>query len=122
MSVNKRSNIRKRLEFYVDVFCFYEHLGRCQTRDINIDGAFIESCSRELYPNDLLELDFHVHDCERNPLRLKATVTRSSDEGVGVLFYYGVEEYRRLLNIISYACDGETLETPDLWYLSSSVN
>jgi len=123
MNNNKRSSIRKPLDLYVDVYHFDEHLGHTQTRDISLDGAFIESCSRELCPNDMLELHIHVHDNERTPLHLKAKVVRLSDKGVGVQFDYGDLEYRRLLNIIStYATDGHMLEVPGFWYVSSSVN
>ena len=123
MNNNKRSSIRKPLDLYVDVYHFDEHLGHTQTRDISLDGAFIESCSWELCPNDMLELHIHVHDDERTPLRLNAMVVRSSDMGVGVQFDYGDLEYRRLLNIIStYAFDGHILEIPGFWYVSSSVN
>jgi hypothetical protein len=123
MNNNKRSSIRKPLDFYVDVYRFDVHLGHTQIRDISLDGAFIESCSRELCPNDMIELHIHAHDVERSPLRLNATVVRSSDMGVGVQFDYGVLEYRRLLNIIStYAFDGHILEIPGFWYVSSSVN
>ena len=123
MNNNKRSSIRKPLDLYVDVYHFDEHLGHTRTRDISLDGAFIESCSRELCPNDMLELHIHVHDDERAPLHLKAKVVRSSDKGVGVQFDYGDLEYRRLLNIIStYATDGHMLEVPGFWYVNSSVN
>ncbi len=64
-----------------------------------------------------------MHDGYRNPLRLRATVARSTDQGMGVVFDYGDEEYRRLLNTIStYASDGRTLNVPGFWYVSSSVN
>lgn len=123
MNVDRRRCIRKSLVLSVEVYSLDEHLGRTQTRDINLNGAFIESCSRELYPNDMLELHFHVHDSEQSPLCLKAEVIRSSDEGVGVRFDYGDQEYRRLLNTIStYANDGRTLKVPGFWYVSSSVN
>lgn len=122
MKNNKRSCIRKPLDLYVDIYHFDEHLGRSQTRDISLDGAFIGSCSRELCPNDMLDLRIHVHDNERNPLCLKAMVVRSSDKGVGVQFDYGIQEYRRLLNIIStYATDGQMLKVPGFWYVNSSV-
>lgn len=123
MSINKRSSIRKPLVLSVEVYSFDEHMGRSWTRDISLDGAFIESTSRELYPDDMLELHFHMHDGYRNPLRLRATVARSTDQGMGVVFDYGDEEYRRLLNTIStYASDGRTLNVPGFWYVSSSVN
>lgn len=123
MNDNKRSCIRKPLDLYVDIYRSDEHMGRSQTRDISLNGAFIESFSRELYPNDMLDLHIHMDDNERNPLCLKATVVRSSDTGIGVQFDYGIQEYRRLLNIIStYAVDGHMLKVPGFWYVSSSVN
>ena len=123
MNNNKRRSIRKPLDLDVDIFRFDEHLGRTRTRDISLDGAFIKSCSTELCSNDMLELHIHLHDDERDPLRLKATVVRSSNAGVGVKFDYGDLEYRRLLNIIStYAADGHMLKIPGFWYVSSSVN
>ena len=123
MNNNKRSSIRKPLGLDVDVYRFDENLGRTRTRDISLDGAFIKSCTTELCSNDMLELQIHVHDDERTPLRLKAKVVRSSDTGVGVQFDYSDMEYRRLLNIIStYAADGHMLKIPGFWYVSSSVN
>jgi hypothetical protein len=123
MNIDKRSSIRKPVVLSVEVYSFNEHLGHTRTRDINLDGSFIENCSKKLYPHDLLELHFHMHDGDRNPLRLRATVVRSTDEGAGVVFDYGVEEYRRLLNTIStYASDGHTLNVPGFWYVSNSVD
>ena len=122
MNINKRNSIRKRLNLYVDIYSFDKYLGHYQTRDMTLDGAFIDNCARKLYPDDLLELHFHVQDSELNPLRLRATVARSSDEGVGVMFDYGVQEYRQLLDTIStYASDGHTRMIPGFWYVSSSV-
>lgn len=123
MNVNNRSSIRKRLSLYVDIYSFDQYLGLYQTRDMNLDGAFIYICGRRISPDDLLELHFHLHDGERSPLLLRATVIRSSDEGIAVVFDYGVQEYRQLLNIIStYATDGHTRRMPGFWYLDSSVN
>jgi hypothetical protein len=123
MNVNKRSSIRKRINFNVDIYSFDEYLGLHQTRDMNLDGAFIDNCGRKLYPGDFLELHFHVQDGEQPPLHLRATVTRSSDEGAGVLFDYDVQEYRQLLNLVStYASDGHTRRIPGFWHVESSVN
>jgi hypothetical protein len=122
MNNNKRSCIRKPLDLYVDVYHLDEHLCRTQTRDISLDGAFIENCSKGLSLNDRLELHIHSHDEEQDPLNLQATVVRSADAGIGVKFDYGNLEYRRLLDIIStYATDGHRLKVPGFWYLSSSI-
>jgi hypothetical protein len=97
-------------------------MGHSRTRDISLSGAFIESCSGELSRNDMLDLRIHMHDDKRNPLCLKATVVRSTTKGVGVQFDYEIQEYRRLLNIIStYAPDGHKLKVPGFWYVNSSV-
>lgn len=118
MDNNNRNSIRKPLNLYVDIYSFDKYLGLYQTRDINLDGAFINNFVRELYPDDLLELHFHVHEDERRPLHLRATVTRTSADGAGVVFGYGVEEYRQLLDLIStYASDGHTLRIPGFWYV-----
>ena len=123
MNADSRSSIRKPLVLSVEVYILDEHLGQTRTRDINLDGAFIESCSRQLYPNEILELHVHVHDNEQAPLRLSATVIRSTEEGLDVAFDYGDREYSRLLNTISaYASDGHRLNVPGFWYMGSSVN
>lgn len=123
MKVDSRSSIRKPLVFSVEVYSHDEHLGRTQTRDINLDGAFLECCTRTLHPNESLELHFHVHDNEQTPLRLSATVIRSTEEGAAVLLDYGAQEYKRLLNTLStYAHDGHTRKIPGFWYGSSSAN
>ncbi len=123
MNTNKRSNIRKLLHLYVDIYSFDKYLGLYQTRDMTLDGAFIDNFARKLYPDDLLELHFHVQDGELSPLHLRATVNRSSDEGVGVVFDYSDEEYRQLLDTIStYASDGHTRKIPGFWYAGSSVH
>ena len=123
MNDNKRSSIRKQLNLNVDIFSFDEYMGLYKTRDMSLDGAFIDRCNSRQYPGDLLELLIHVQDGERNPLRLRATVTRSSDEGIAVVFDYDLQEYRQLLNIIStFASDGHTRNIPGFWYLDSSVN
>ena len=117
MNNNKRSCIRKPLDLHVDIYQSDEHLCHSQTRDISLDGAFIETCTSELCPDTMLDVRIHVHDNERNPLCLKARVVRSTNQGVGVQFDYGNQEYRRLLNIIStYAEDGNKLEVPGFWY------
>ena len=123
MNTNRRNNLRKQLNIHVDIYSFDKYLGLYRTRDMNLDGAFIDDCTRKLYPGDLLELHFHVHDGAQAPLWLKATVARTSDQGVGIKFDYDVQEYRQLLDTIStYASDGHTRIVPGFWYTDSSVH
>ncbi|MGB5604243.1 MAG: PilZ domain-containing protein [Gammaproteobacteria bacterium] len=118
MYANKRSNVRKALYISVDVYNLGEHLGRYRSRNINIDGAFIDSCPCQLCPDDTLDLHFYFNESEQASLHLKATVIHSADMGVGVLFDYGDLEYRRLLNAIArYTSDGQAREIPGFWYV-----
>ena len=123
MNINKRSGIRKRLRLEVDVYSFGDYLGLSHTRDIDLNGAFITNFSGELSPDDVLELLLHVHDVGSGPLRLRATVSRSTNDGAAVLFDYGSDEFRRLQDLIStYANDGHTLEVPGFWYEDRSLS
>ena len=123
MKADRRRNMRKPLVLAVEVYDRDEHLGRTRTRDIDLDGAFLERCKSDLHPNDTVELHVHVHDNHPTPLRLTATVIRSTEDGVAVLFDYGAHEYSRLLNTIAaYASDGHTLNIPGFWYMSSSAS
>lgn len=123
MNTDRRRSIRKRLKLNVDIYGLHEYLGFYQTRDLALDGAYIDICDSDLYPDDLLELHFHVQDGERPFLRLRAVVTRSSNKGIAVKFKYGDEDYRRLLNIFStYASDGHMRRVPGFWYVDKSVN
>ncbi len=123
MNADSRSSIRKPLVLSVEVYSLDEHLGRTQTRDINLDGAFLESCTRQLHLNEILELHVRLHDNEPSPLRLRAKVIRSTKEGAAVLFDYGAQEYSRLLNTIStYGKDGLALKVPGFWRMNSSAS
>ena len=123
MKADSRSSIRKPLVFSVEVYRHGEHLCRTQTRNINLESAFLECCTRKLHRNEVLELHFHVHDYAQTPLCLSATVIQSTEEGVDVLFDYGAQEYKRLLNILStYTQEGRTLKIPGFWYVGNSDN
>jgi len=123
MNADNRSSIRKPLVLSVEVYSLDEHLGHTRTRDINLDGAFLESCTRQLHLNEKLEIHIRLHDNEPSPLCLKAKVIRSTEEGAAVLFDYGSREYSRLMNTIStYGNDGLALEIPGFWRMSSSAN
>ena len=120
MIINKRKSIRKRLNLYVQIYSFEGYVGMFKIRDIDLNGAFITNCGSRIHPEDVLELQLRINDGERNPLRLRATVTRVTDQGMAVLFDYDVQEYRRLLNLLSiYASNGHALKVPGFWYLSS---
>ena len=94
---NKRSTPRHHIAFDVEVYYCGSYWGRSTIRDIHADGAFIEKLPDDVYKNDVLELRL-LRDTERaRPIRLRAMVVRSSDDGVGVLFGYGEHDFNLLL-------------------------
>ena len=123
MNIDKRNSSRKQLDLRVDIYSFDEFLGPHRTRDIGLDGAFINNCVATLRPDDMIELRIHVHDGAQSRLRLRATVTRTTDKGAAVMFDYGLQEYRKLLDILStYAADGHMRSIPGFWYEDRSVD
>jgi len=101
MDINKRSTPRKDLQLDVDVFSCGSYLGRSATRDMHVDGAFIECAVDDIFQNDVLDLRFIRDLDEVNPVRLRAMVVRGTIDGVGVIFGYGEMEFRRLLKKLS---------------------
>lgn len=97
MMKNKRSTPRHHIALDVDIFNCCTYLGRSTIRDIHIDGAFLEAYYDDLFRNDILELRFIPDVDEVKPVRLRAMVVRHSNDGIGVLFSYGENDFNNLL-------------------------
>jgi len=112
MRTNKRSTPRQGLALDVDVYYCGSYLGRSTTRDIHADGAFIERLPDDVYKNDVLELRLSRDEEKVRPIRLRAMVVRSSDDGVGVLFGYGEHDFNLLLKkLFKYPNGAYSVET-----------
>jgi hypothetical protein len=92
--------MRKSLQLSVDIYNCGSYLGRGTTRDIHIDGAFIEGCADGILQNDILELYIFSSEDDQLPVFLTAMVVRNSSQGVGVLFGCGEREFRWLLSTL----------------------
>jgi hypothetical protein len=70
----------------MDVFWNRRYLGRFQTRDINIDGAFIETGTTVFSPRAMVEVAIGTPGIYGDVSRTKALVIRYTDDGVGLWF------------------------------------
>lgn len=100
MKLHKRSSLRKKKQFEVDVYCNDICLGRGRITDIHTDGAFISHCPGGIKLHDHLGLRLIINEKSQETIHLNGMVMRISDEGVGVLFSYSETEFRRLLKSI----------------------
>ena len=104
INVDKRSTSRMAQKFSVDVYNDDLYMGRCKTRDIHSDGAFIDDCVSE--QSDVLDLYFLLDEVKHDPVHLKGMVVRRPHHGAGVLFSYIDPEFRRLVKKL-YASTGD---------------
>lgn len=76
---------RMPLPLEVELRTRHDRLGRFPVRDIDMGGLFVETDAVELYPNDVVEVDFVPGD-GRRPKAFRARVVRHASDGVGLMF------------------------------------
>jgi hypothetical protein len=81
----------------MDVFKRGRFLGRYITRDIDVEGVFIEMPTTDLQPAEVLELIFVVPDWERCDCTLLADVVRLEADGAGMMLF---DHEHKTLNIM----------------------
>jgi hypothetical protein len=89
MKNERRGN--QRVAASLDVAVYYNSLVLfdCRTRDISLDGAFVDTQGQSLPQNAKVDLRFDVQvDGGSQQHRLEAEVMHSEDDGVGVKFHY----------------------------------
>jgi hypothetical protein len=84
--MEKRWSMRKPIT--LDVVLHHGTVGvmKCKTRDISLEGMFIET-DRPLLPiDDPIHLDFILQNDNNKLHHIRAKVVRTSDTGMGVMF------------------------------------
>ena len=85
--MEKRWSLRKDIQ--LDVVVHHDIAGviKCKTRDVSLEGMFIET-ERPLLPiDDQVYLDFILQNDSNNRLHhIRAKVVRITDTGMGVMF------------------------------------
>lgn len=67
-------------------------LGCFRTRNLDLGGLFMTGGEIELYPNDLVELEFPGADGKGGGHVFQATVIRHAENGIGLMFQEHDEE------------------------------
>lgn len=82
--MNQRYSTRLQLRVPVEVSKRDRFLGRYFTRNMDAEGAFIETRMENLSANDVVELTFIFPGAESRDCTLMAVVARIGVEGAGV--------------------------------------
>ncbi len=84
--MEKRWSLRKSIQ--LDVVLHHDTGGaiKCKTRDISLEGMFIETDNRTLPIDEPVYLDFIVQDGDSRLHHIRAKVIRATDSGMGVMF------------------------------------
>lgn len=85
--MDHRCWVRLPLRIAVEVVKGRRYLGRHVTRNMNVEGVFVEMCTTDLDTNDLVELTFVVREGEIREYSLMAGVVRRDGDGVGLMLF-----------------------------------
>jgi hypothetical protein len=85
--MDHRYSVRLPLHLTVDVFKRERFLGRYITRNMDVEGIFIEMRTTDLEANDVVKLIFVVPDNERCGRTLIAGVVRVDADGAGMMLF-----------------------------------
>jgi hypothetical protein len=61
-------------------------IGRYRTRDLDLGGLFVAGGEIELYPNDVVDLEFSGVGGQGGSRMFRARVIRHASDGVGLVF------------------------------------
>ncbi len=110
--MEQRWSPRTRADLDVDLSFRGEILSNCKVRDIGMGGLFIEV--KKEFPRDtVVELKFKLKSAGQDTRhRLRATVARSSDNGLGMMFCdFDAGTFRSLQEVLHYV-QGQDLSEP----------
>ena len=96
MNFDKRSALRIPLQQNVDIYRRGTYIGRGKTKNIHIDGAYINACPGTFSPNEVLQLRFYLGENGQQPVYLKGMIVHGSSEGLGILFSYTDQQFKTL--------------------------
>jgi hypothetical protein len=93
---------RMPLPLEVELRMHHDRLGPFPVRDMDVGGLFVETDQVELYPNDVVEVDFVPGGAGAARLRgFRARVVRHAADGVGLMFLdYDQASFGALLDVM----------------------
>ena len=85
--MDHRYSVRLPLHLTVEVYKRERFLGRYTTRNMDVEGVFIEMRKTDLEPNEVVRLNFVAADCESGDCTLLAGVVRLDADGAGIMLF-----------------------------------
>ena len=85
--MDHRYSVRLPLHLTVEVYKRERFLGRYTTRNMDVEGVFIEMRKTDLEPNEVVRLNFVAADCESGDCTLLAGVVRLDADGAGMMLF-----------------------------------
>lgn len=98
--MDHRFAVRLPLRFTVEVFKQERFLGRYITRNMDVEGVFIEMRPTDLKPNEVVKLNFFVSDCEHCDYTFIAGVIRVNADGAGMML---IDYEHKVMDILRVA-------------------
>ncbi len=101
--MEKRWSLRKAIQ--LDVVLHHDTAGaiKCKTRDISLEGMFIETDNRTLPIDEPVYLDFILQDGDNRLHQIRAKVIRTTDNGMGVMFREFNPRISHFLRAVQYS-------------------
>ncbi|HED40016.1 MAG TPA: PilZ domain-containing protein [Chromatiales bacterium] len=112
--MEQRWSPRTRADLDVDLSFRGEIVSECKVRDIGMGGLFVEV--EKAYPRDtVVELKFKIQsDGQETRHRIRATVARTCEQGLGMMFCdFDAGTFRSLQEVLHYV-QGQGGATPPL--------
>jgi hypothetical protein len=112
--MEQRWSPRTRADLDVDLSFHGEVVSGCKVRDIGMGGLFIEI--EKAFPREtVVELKFKIRaDGQDTKHRIRATVARACDDGLGMMFCdFDAGTFRSLQEVLHYV-QGSTADSEEL--------
>ncbi len=100
--MEKRWATRRPVHIRVDVHYKDMEIVNCQTRDVSLNGAFVEIKQVQPVTNAPVDLLFRVGDASRfTKYKVQGKVARTAGDGIGVIFNeQGISSFRTLRQLL----------------------
>ena len=100
--MEKRWATRRSVQIRVDVHYRDMEIVNCQTRDVSLNGAFVEVKQLQPTVNAPVDLLFRLGDTNRlTKYKVQGKVARTAGDGIGVIFNeQGISSFRTLREIL----------------------
>ncbi|MGD8854459.1 MAG: PilZ domain-containing protein [Gammaproteobacteria bacterium] len=111
--MNHRFSVRVPLRVEVKLSRHGNDLGRYMTRDIDSDGAYLETGQLVVFPNEIVDVGIRFPGENSGNLSIKGMIVRTTSQGIGLMFTESSEELdRHIGRLIQELLEIEMVRSP----------